>query len=182
MFGYVNQNTGLESVAPAGTVGWTDERVRSDWPLMLPFLLLLILATGLALADRGFRSLDPRNVPPLAKIWPVRHTIIAALSVAALTLVVIQSLNGFGLERGARQVVRDDPELKAKREAAQGSKWKLAAVEQEEEQALARFSLGRTTAMHLAVTFIAFGTLAAIGTILLERRGNKPPPKLVLHY
>ena len=100
VFGYVNKNTGLEVVAPAGTVGWTEEKVHGDWALMVPFLLLLIAATALALADRGFHSLDPRKIPPFAKIWPIRHTVIAALGVAAVTLVVIQSLNGFGLERG----------------------------------------------------------------------------------
>ena len=182
IFGYVNTNPGLEAVAPAGTIGWTEEKVHGDWALMVPFLLLLIAAMALALADRGFQSLDPRKVPPLAKIWPVRHTVIAALGVAAVTLVVIQSLNGFGLERGARQVVRENPALKAEREAAQGNEAKLIAVKQKEEQELAKFGLGRTTAMHVAVLLTVLGSLAALGTIVLDRRGNKPPPKLLLHY
>lgn len=181
LFGYVNVNRGLEVVAPAGTIGWTD-KVRSDWLLMLPFLLLLISAMMLALADRGFRSFDPRNVPPLAKFWPVRHTVIAALGVAAVTLIVIQSLNGFGLERAVHQVVREDPELAKAREEAKGDEAKLIAVNQKEELALVKFNLGRTTAMHLAVLFTVIGSLAALGTIVLERRGDKPPPKLLLHY
>jgi hypothetical protein len=180
--GNVGRNQELEKVAPPGTIGWPETKVRSDWLLMVPFLLLLILATALALADHLLPESAREKVPPLVQIWPMRHTIIAALSVAALALVVIQSINGFGLERGARQVVRDNPTLAKTREAAQGSEWKLATVDQAEEDELAKFGLSRTLWMHLAVTCLALGTLAAIGTILLDGRGNKPPPKLLLHY
>lgn len=181
MFGYVNKNSGLEAVAPPGTIGWTD-KVRSDWLLMLPFLLLLLLTTALALAERGVGAFGPDKIPPLAKIWPVRHTVIAALGVAAVALVVIQSLNGFGLERAVRQVVREDPLVVQVREAAKDNEAKRIVADQVEEQVLARFNLSRTTAMHLAVSFTVLGALMALGVLILERRGNKPPPKLLLHY
>ena len=72
--------------------------------------------------------------------------------------------------------------LKAEREEAKGNEAKLIAVNQKEEQELAKFGLGRTTWMHLAVLFTVIGSLAALGTIVLDRRGTKPPPKLLLHY
>jgi hypothetical protein len=180
--GSVNRDLDLEKVALPGTVGWPASKVGSDWLLMMPFLLLLILATALALADHFLSESALQKVPPLLKIWPMRHTIIAALSVGALALIVIQSINGFGLERGAREVVRENPGLVKAREAAKGDEWKLVALKQVEEDELAKFGLGRTSWMHLAVACLALGTLAAIGTILLDGRGNKPPPKLLLHY
>jgi hypothetical protein len=181
MVGATNPNTGLESVAPPHMVGWS-KKASSDWLLMVPFLLTLLLATLLALLDRALGSGATGRVPPLAKVWPHRHTVIAILAVVALSLVVIQSLTGFRIERSARQTARESPAVVKEREEAQGIEWKLARADYYAEQELKRFDLERTIWMHLAVLCLALGTLAAIGAILLERRGNKPPPKLLLHY
>jgi hypothetical protein len=177
------RNQELEVVAQAlpGTTEWPDTfRQSGDWLLMMPFLLILILTTVLALAVQDWGVDLQEKIPPLAKIWPKRHVIIAALSVVALTLVVLQSLNGFSLERAARVSVRENPLLKAERTKAEGNEWKLAAVEHKEERLLTMMGLHRTIWMHLAVACLAFGTLAAIGSLLLERRGDKPPPKILL--
>jgi hypothetical protein len=178
--GWVSKNPEPERAAPPETIGWTD-KVPSDWYLMLPFLLALLAAAALALADRGLSSRDPQRLPPqLATIWPIRHMVIAVLSVIAVALVVVQSLNGFGLERAVQQVVQE--RLAKEREEAKGDAVKGRVVDQKEEDELRKFRLGRTYWMHCAVLFTAFGALAAIGTIVLERRGSKPPPKLLLHY
>jgi hypothetical protein len=180
--GNPERNPGLEAVAPKDIIGWTD-KVKSDWLLMIPFFLCLLLAVALSWADRIIGDRSPAVLPPpVAKIWPSRYVIVAGLSVAALALLVIQSLSGFGLERAVKQVVRENPALKAERAAAQADPWKNAVVDYKENEELKKFNLGRTIWMHLAVAFTALGALTAIGSILLERRGNKPAPKLLLHY
>jgi hypothetical protein len=179
-----NPNPALERVAPPETIIPRD-KLTGDWMLMLPYLLVLTVAMVLAWADRLLESVDPQKLPPpVAKIWPSRHLIIAGLSVAAVVLIFIQSMNGFGLERAVKQVIRENPTLAAERKTAEteGNDWKLKVVEYKEEQELAKFNLSRTIWMHLAVLCNALAAFAVLGYITLEKRGNKPPPKVMLHY
>ncbi len=185
MFRKHNPNRALERLVPPETIV-PDEKLPGDWLLMLPYLLLLILAMVLAWADRLLQSVDPQKFPPpVAKIWPSRHLIIAGLSVAAVVLVFVQSMKGFGLERAVRQVVRENPTLVDERKAAEASEAKearLRVVEYKEELELAKFNLSRTIWMHLAVLCNALAAFAVLGYITLEKRGDKPPPKVMLHY
>jgi len=177
-----NPNPALEKLAQETII--TRDDLPRDW-IMLPFLLILVLATVLAWAERLLQSTDPQKLPPpIAKIWPSRHMIIAGLSVAIVVLILFQSLRGFALERSVRQVVRNNPELVKERKAAEdaGSEWKKAMVDYREEQDLLRFNLSRTTWMHLGVLFSSLAALSALGYITLEKRGDKPPPKVMLHY
>jgi hypothetical protein len=118
----------------------------------------------------------------------VRHTVIAGLSTAAVALVVLQSVTGFGLERMVRPAARQAVAVREKQrsvqdpEEAKATTKKPVPVKLEEELELAKYNLSRTMWMHLAVTFTVLGALAAVSTIALESRGNKPPPKLVYHY
>ena len=178
MFGAVGRNFALEK-AVAIPAGWMD-KVRSDWELMLPYLLLLILATVLAWADRGMHALDPRKIPPLAKVWPHRQTIICALAGFAFVLAVLQVTNGFGMERAIRKQVADD--FAVKREQAANSPSEQSRLDYDVEQAYAKFNLERTTWMYLGLLFNLLAVLAVILRLILDRRGNKPPPKLLLHY
>lgn len=181
--GWVHRNKQLEEFAPPKTTGWMDKiPVGYDWLLMVPFLLLLILATAAAIAERVFQRLDPEKFPQIAQLWPKRHMIIAALSVAVLALLVLQSIRGFGLERAVRECVEKDEGVSRMRNEAQGNEWRLERVKYEEEKELARFNLSRTTWMHLAVACTTLAVLAAIGNILLENRGDRPPPKLKMYY
>lgn len=180
IFGSVSRNFALEPNMPGGGA-WIDN-VKSDWGLMLPFMILLFLAAGIAWADRGFSGLNPRNIPPLAKVWAWRRTLIAGLAGLALLLVVIQVSRGFGMERAIRAMIRENPELVKAREAAAGSPAKLAAVENQEEAELAKFNLERTWWQDIALAGTALAVIALCVTILLERRGAKPPPKILLHY
>jgi hypothetical protein len=180
-----NPNHALAAVAKEAipvVIVWQDKvRVTSDWLLMVPFLLCLILAFMLAWLDRVVGTRSPGVLPPpIARIWPSRYAIIAGLTVLALSFLVIQSIRGFGLERAVWQSVRE--EFRPAREAAQGNEWKLAVVEYHEGEALKRYNLARTYWMHAGVACTALAALFAIGAILLERRGNKPPPKLLMHY
>jgi hypothetical protein len=178
MFGAVNPNFALvEKMQTPG--GWLD-KVRADWELMVPFTLALIFATALALADRGFHSLDPRRIPPLAGIWKLRKLAILLFAATAFALAFIQVLNGFGLERAIRTTVSE--QFAKDRAEAAGSRAKLAQVQYREEQEFAKYSLERTTWLYLGLTCNLLAVLTMFIHTSLDRRGNKPPPRIVIQY
>jgi hypothetical protein len=168
----------LEKLIPIPT-GWLD-KVRSDWSLMVPYLLCLIAAVALAWGDRGLNAFDPQRFRPLARVWPHRQAVVFGLGTLALLLALVQVWRGFGMERAMRGVV--DEQFAAQRADAAGSPSKLEQVDYEVDQAYAKFHLETTTWAYLALAFNALAITFAIVRWLLERRGNKPPPRLVLHY
>ncbi|MBA4192572.1 MAG: hypothetical protein C0467_31780 [Planctomycetaceae bacterium] len=180
IFAGVSRNFALEVNMP-GSGAWLD-KVASDWALLVPYMLLLMIAAGIAWADRGFRGIDPRRFPPIAGIWPWRKALIGVLASLALILVTAQLMNGFGMERAIRKMVRENPDLAKAREDAAGSPAKLAAVENKEDSELAKYNLEETGWRDLAL----FCNLLAIVTVFLsipmEKRGDRPPPRIVLHY
>ncbi len=179
VFGSVSRNYSLEQNMP--DPGWID-KVTPDWPLMVPYLLLIFLAAGIAWADRGLHGIDPRKIPPIEKLWKWRKALIALLAALALTLVTVQITRGFGMERAIRTMVRANPELAKAREEAKDSPARLAAVENREDAELAKYNLSRTWWQDIAMTSNLLAVLMVILSIVLDRRGNKPPPKILLHY
>lgn len=177
MFGGISRNFALEE-STGWSTGWIDS-LHSDWELLIPFILALLVATAFAWADRGFHSLDPRNIPPLAKLWPWRKLLIVVLAGLAWLLLLIQSLNGFGMERALKQSVVDQFQ-KQRDEAA--SRAERAKVENRQDQTYAAFNVEHTTWLHLALTFTLLATLAELARMGLDRRGNKPPPRFVIQY
>ncbi len=180
MFASVSRNFALEGNMP-GAGAWLD-KVTSDAGLMVPFMLCLLAALGFAWTDRGFHSLDPRKIPPLAKLWPWHKTIIGSLAGLAFLFMAIQVSNGFGMERAIRKMVRENPELAKAREEAGNSPAKLAAVENREDAELAKYNLERTWWQDLGLSCNLIAVLAVFLSIRLDRRGDKPPPKILLHY
>lgn len=177
MFGAVNRNFPLEK-AMQTPAGWLDG-VHWNWE-MIPFLLILIAAMALAWAERGIRALDPRRAPPLAKIWTWKHGVIAILAGIAFVFVLIQVIQGFGLETAIRKVVAE--QFAGAREAAAGKPAELEAVKYNEEQEYAKFNLERTTWFYLGLTCNFLAVLAMLCRIGLDRRGSKPPPQIVIQY
>ncbi|QJW93675.1 zinc ribbon domain-containing protein [Frigoriglobus tundricola] len=177
VYGSVSPNFELEdavSIPP----GWQN-KVSSDWPLMVPYLVLLLLATALAWADRGLHAFDPRKIPPLARVWPHRQTIVCVLATLAFLLAALQVSNGFGMERAIRKQVGEEFTAKQQLTTEPHQKEKLAwRIDQE----YYRYKLERTTWMYLALLFNLFAALAVILRLGLDRRGPKPPPKILLHY
>jgi hypothetical protein len=162
------------------------DKVHSDWGLMVPYLLALILAAVVAWAERMVASLDRTRLPRwaqwVAAVWPYRVPVTAGLATVALLLVLVQSANGFGLERAMRQVANE--KFAAERKAAEekGSPSALARIDFKVEEEYARYNLERTTWMHLAVVLQVLVVLAMIVRAWLERRGNRPPPRIVFQY
>jgi hypothetical protein len=154
--------------------------LKSDWELMVPYLLSLMVATLLALADRGFSTFDPRRIPPLAGLWNWRKLIILVLASLAFALAFIQVCNGFGMERAVRKTVSE--QFAEDRANAGGDRAKLAQIEYREDQEFAKYSLERTTWLYLGLLCNLLAVVAMFIHTSLERRGDKPPPRLVLQY
>jgi hypothetical protein len=153
---------------------------NSDWELMVPYLMALLAATALALADRGFSTLDPRRIPPLAGIWQWRKTLIVVFATLAFALAFIQVSRGFGMERAVRKTVTE--QFAKEREETAGDRAKQALLRYREEQEFAKYNLERTSFLCLGLTCNLLAVLTMLAHIRLERRGDKPPPRLVVQY
>lgn len=180
VYGGVSRNFALEQSMP-GSDNWLD-KVSSDWLILVPYLLLLVLATGVAWAERGLPGLDPDRLPSLRKVWPWRKAFVGLVAGTAFVLIAGQVSKGFGMERAIRRMVRENPDLAKAREDAVNSPAKLAAVENREEAELAKFNLEETWWRDLGLGCNFFAVLAVFLSIGLDRRGNKPPPRILLHY
>jgi hypothetical protein len=161
--------------------GFIDKRT-ADWELLVPFFLALILAVVFACADRGFNTLDPRKVPPLARIWPWRKWVILAMATLAFILIFIEVCVGLPMERAIHQDIRENPVIVKMRQDAGASQSKHAEVNNKEEQELGKYNLERTFWLYLAVTCNALAVLMMLAHIGLDRRGDKPPPRFVVQY
>jgi hypothetical protein len=187
MFGTVHQDRELLLLVPPEKKAWLDQmRGKNDWALMLPYLGAVIVATILAGADRFFgRAPDPYRWPPPLKwvpekLWPYRSAIVGSLAALALLLLVVQMSRGFGMERAIHQSV--DERFAAQWEEAAGSAQKRFEVEILKERELATFQLQRTTWLELVVVLHVLALLAIAGKFLLDRRGDKPSPRVVFQY
>jgi hypothetical protein len=176
--GSVGRNFALERAIAISTA-WLN-KVTSDWELMLPFLLCLLVATILAWLDRAGHMFDPNRLKRLERIWPHRQAIIGALAALAFTFSLIQALNGFGMQRAIRQTVTE--QFADAREKAKSDPSEQKRIEYDEEAAYRGYNIERTTWLYLALVCNAFAVLALVVRYLLARRANKPPPRLVLHY
>ncbi|MFO0799285.1 MAG: hypothetical protein U0804_17600 [Gemmataceae bacterium] len=165
--------------------GWPADvlnKVSSDWLLMLPYLLLLILAVVVAWAERLVTDVSrlPRQVAFLRDVWP--HRVVALAGAAAITLVLLlsQAAHGFGLERAMRQAVAE--RYADDRAKAAGNQAELDKIEFRADQELAKFNLEWTAWFDLAVSLHLLVVGAMAGRFWLDRRGSKPPPRLLLQY
>ena len=162
---------------------WRDT-ITSDWRLVFPYLLFLILATAFAWAERGVASLDHTRLPPYLRwvrtVWPYRVLVITVFATLGFILIVAQAANGFGLQRAAQQnVARKFAEARA---AAGKSEAELMNIEFQEEQELAKYNLEKTSFYYLGLGLHLLAVLAIIGKVGLDARGVKPPPRVGLQY
>ena len=183
-FGYVNRNQKLEERSPLKST-WLDQ-VQSNWELLLPALFALIVAMVAAWADRRYSTLDARQLPPplrwAAALWPRRKLVIAALTAFGLSLIVIQVLSGFGMEKAIKRSVAEEPTFVKAREAAGTSQAEREKVEFQVDQKVAEYAVDYTFWAHLSILLLALAVLAVILSAALDRRGGKPPPRIMLQY
>ena len=106
--------------------------------------------------------------------------LILILAALAFALAFSHVLNGFGLERAVRKTVRD--QFAEERQKAEGNSAMLALVEYKEDQEFAKYNLERTSFLYIALVCNLLAVLAMLAHTSLERRGDKPPPRLVIQY
>ncbi|AWM36172.1 hypothetical protein C1280_03545 [Gemmata obscuriglobus] len=157
---------------------WLNKTSR-DW-LLFPFFLCLLVGTGVAWAERVIKVLGPGAPPPLVKLWPWRNSIVAGCAAVALLFLLWQLAHGFGMERAIQQQIAE--EFAEKRAAAANSPADLAKVEYQEKQKFRAFDVEWTTWLYLALLCNVLAVGAVVTRVALDSRGNKPPPKLLLHY
>lgn len=186
-FGGLSRNLQLEQNLPKDlSVGWIDllKPEFQNWELLLPALLALMLATVAAWADRRFETLDAKRLPPplkwTASLWSSRKLIIGALTAFALAFVTIQAASGFGMEKAIKKSVAE--RFKDERKAAGASESAQAGVDFKEEELVRRYEIRYTTWAYLSFLLLTITVLAVVVRWGLERRGNKPPPRLVFEY
>jgi hypothetical protein len=177
--GYPTRNVPFEGIMQTPP-DWLD-KVTSDWLMMIPYFFALLFAVAFAWVERLFHALDPRKLPPrLARVWPWMTWIITGLTVIALFFMLIQLAYGFGLERAMRQVVSD--QFSKQREEVAGSPTLLFKVKYNEEQEYLKFDMERTSWLYLGVLCNFLAAMAVLCRITLEKRGSKPPPRIVIQY
>ncbi len=159
--------------------GWLD-KISSDWRLLLPFFFLLLVSLIFAWAERGLSSVDPRQIPPLAKLWPWRHAVIASCATLALVMLLLQLTQGFSMERAIHQHI--ESEFADRLEKAASSPAELARLEYLEEQVFRSYNVEYTKWFYLAVMSHIVAVAASVLRLALNRRGDRPPPRLVLYY
>jgi hypothetical protein len=176
--GAVGRNFALERAVQIST-GWLN-KVHSDWELMVPFLLCLVLAAALAWADRASHMINPERLKRMERLWAHRQAIIGVLAALAFTFALVQALNGFGMERAIHQTV--DEQFAAARQQAASDPAAQKRIEYDSEVAYKGYNIERTSWLYLALVCNLLAVLALIVRYLLARRGNKHAPRLVLHY
>ncbi len=169
------------------------KQVRSDW-VMLPYLLGLLAAVGIAWADRLVRAdVAARpgvHLPPrlgfLTAVWPHRFPILAGLAIGLLALLLIQAYAGFSLETALHKVVdgraRAEGVGQATAPAPPAAAERSSAMEREaairQGMQLAQYRLQTTTWFGLAVGTHVVAVVAAGLRLWLYRRGSKPRPRV----
>ena len=150
---------------------------------LILFLLLLLPAMVLSLATVLVqRGLIPVAVPPaLESVWSLRGLLIAALSVGALVLLVLQLASGFPLESASwkqaeaattknGKTYADTEDGKTRRKLDDGKEY-------------GKFNLQRTNMVSLVIFLMVVASITAVLDWWVERRGTAmPPPRLDICY
>lgn len=158
-----------EDSSPTTRTGW-GIGFGPDWTPEGAFYVLTVLLTLGLTAAQMLEPLIGVQLPKWAKrFWPYRTVLVSALALVAFLLLTIQLVNGFGLEQAIQR-----PALKEVGLGAAGSKV--------DENLLARLTAYRT--IWLRLTFVCH-VIALAGLALdsyLQRRGNRPLPRIELHW
>jgi hypothetical protein len=161
------------------------EALRSDWWLLLPYLLAVLLGVALAWADRLVTSEDfAYRVGPFgtlrAMVWPRRGAILYALAAVSAVFFTLESLRGFGLEAAVRTVSAMKHKEEAEKVDNTADRQKVLAKIGVEK---ASFGVGSGYAYWLVAAAHLIVLTAATARIWLDSRGeNAPPPRLVAEW
>lgn len=150
----------------------------SNWLLLLPYLLALVVAVALGWADRALSATPVAALPvPLQGVWPYRAAVLAALAVLTLTLLALQMRLGFGLETATRKMVADQYAEALKAAETSAAEQKILVKQGME---YGQYAVQTTWWLTLAVTLHAVAAVAALLRLWLARRGTKPLPRITV--
>lgn len=152
------------------------DRTNSDWLIMLPYLMGLILAVAAAWLERLDPPLAAQRLPSL---WPWRRALVLVLAASIFLLLLVESGRGFGLERAMRAAVAEKFNEQRQKAGTTGDHEKLDVMENRE---LMKYGLERTDWYCLAMCLHLLVLLAILGRWGLDRRGDKPPPRIAIQY
>lgn len=151
----------------------------SAFPLILFILIVvptLLLAVAAVLIQRHILPIPlPAALEPL---WAFRGLAIAALTLAALVLLLLQMLSGFPLEN----LTMEQAARKAAEGKPQGTEEDRAHIQMDKGKEYGKYNLQTTGLVSLTVFLLALACLGALLEGWLERRASLPPPRLDLHY
>jgi hypothetical protein len=159
--------------------GWLNQ-VRSDWLILLPALLLLSVTTGLAWLVTVHRWLPWRQFSLLETIWPWRGPILLGLTTGATILFFLQCTNGFGMERGLRVFVQQ--QLPNDGDSSGSHVISQDIMQYRVEQEIQRYNLGYTLWQRTALGCLVLALLNEVLQLLLEYRGQRPPPRFIIQW
>ena len=162
-----------------------EKALRSDWWLLLPYLLAILFGVAVAWTDRLVTVPDfAYRIGPFgmvrAMIWPRRGMILFVLAAVALTLFTFESIRGFGLESAVRTVSVAEYKDEADKVDNTADRQKVRAkigVKQASFGMQSGYAYWLVGLTHLAVL------LSAGGRLWLDARGEGAPhPRLVAEW
>ncbi len=138
---------------------------------LLPFFLVtLVVTVGVLVVNVGHIKLPPA----VEKLVQLRWTVVAGLNLVTFLFLALQLMLGYSLENTIKERVTEEIAKAEKQTNAPPTKV-LEAVKNMRLQ-----QLHRTFSLKFAVFLHILAIIAALVMMWIEKRGNRPPPRIVL--
>ncbi|MFN4261904.1 MAG: hypothetical protein ACK4RK_21700 [Gemmataceae bacterium] len=138
-------------------------------------LLFLLLLIPLAVASTLIKLMPIKLPPPVMALLPWRSALVAGLAALGLLFLLFQLLLGFSLSNKIEEVSEKAVEAQRKTD-------KKELVDFRKGQRLAQFNVQTTTWLRLVLLLNVIVIAGAGLDFWLERRGDKPLPRMDVHW
>ncbi len=145
-----------------------------NW-LLFPYLLIVLLALPFAAAPLVLEQASIRIPPVLELIWPWRSALLIGGLALAFLILLLELSTSFSLESHVKNVVNKSLETANEKASTPEEQESLRIREGLE---LGRFQLQRTGWLRWAVFFHLVAIAGAGLELWLEKRGQRPTPRL----
>ena len=147
--------------------------------LMLLYVILVLFALVLVVGPLWFTAERVQTAPPFVRFLSRgRLEVLGAVALLALTVLIVQSSKGFGLETAVETKV--DKALASELAVAKTPE-EQATVNIRRAAAMGPFNVGQTVWHCLAVTCQVLLVVGIGLQLWLKRRGSRPLPKIEAH-
>jgi hypothetical protein len=138
---------------------------------LLPFFLVtLVVTVGVLVVSVGRIKLPPG----VEKVLQLRWTLVAGVNLVTFLFLALQLMLGYSLENRFKEHVTEEIAKREKSKTAPPTK----VLEAEKNMVLQE--LHRTFWLKFVVFLHILAIIAALVMMWLEKRGNRPPPRIVL--